>query len=272
MIRHEPNVAFAVGTGRCGTHFLAEVLKSEPEVSSWHERDPLMDTFHRYCRWYSLPVDPAGYLSCKRRGVETDLKTTRVSFEASAYLSFAVQDLIGEFDARVILLVRHPRSVVRSYLTKGVSSSQLVWYAEPFVQADVNLALGVQRNTAFHHFLGRIAPMGDEFARWNRLSRIGKLAWYWRAVNEHVVREFSSAQSENVMVCRLEDLDYSCYERLASFVGIKPTVNSRSFSRIAGKRPGNDPLVQPGSQWDTREEQEFEAELGDLPEEFGYVL
>lgn len=37
----ENKVSFAIGTGRCGTHFLAEVIKMEPGVSSVHERNPL---------------------------------------------------------------------------------------------------------------------------------------------------------------------------------------------------------------------------------------
>ncbi len=264
--------AFAVGTGRCGTHLIAELLGRERDVKSCHERDPLTDTFHRYCRWYRLPVDASGYIAYKRRNIESDLEQARISFEASAYVAFAVRDLIEAFDARIIHLVRHPRAVVESYLSKGAHLSQVGWYAEPFIQTDPKLALGVQRHTGFHHFLGRIAPMGDEFSSWNAMSRIGKLAWYWRTVNEHVAREAESIANARVMICRLEDLDHEKYLEIASFIGIQASLTERAFARIAKKRPGKQEKRLPAREWSQQERDEFAAQLGDAPMRFGYTL
>lgn len=45
-------VAFTLGTERCGTQFLQRVMAMELVVASHHERHPMGDAFHRYCRWY----------------------------------------------------------------------------------------------------------------------------------------------------------------------------------------------------------------------------
>src|SRR5262245_47390215 len=119
-----PGVGFAVGTGRCGTKFLAEALSRDPDIASHHERHPVSDTFHRYCRWYGVDVDEAGFIAAKRKAIEADLSTHRYSFEASGFLSLSLEALWKAFDARFVIMVRQPDRVVASYLRKG-------WYENP---------------------------------------------------------------------------------------------------------------------------------------------
>ena len=47
---YDGRVAFCVGTGRCGTTFLAEVAGREPGVAASHERLRLGATFHMFCK------------------------------------------------------------------------------------------------------------------------------------------------------------------------------------------------------------------------------
>ena len=56
-------VGLTIGTGRCGTPFIYQIMEKEPEVASSHERDPDNETFHRYCRWNNLPEDNEGFLA-----------------------------------------------------------------------------------------------------------------------------------------------------------------------------------------------------------------
>lgn len=85
----------AVCSGRCGTKFLAELFAMEREVASRRERRPLDDTFHRFCNWYGIPVDEAGFRACKRADIESDFSDhrVRVSFESSAFLSLSLPTL-----------------------------------------------------------------------------------------------------------------------------------------------------------------------------------
>jgi len=110
----EDRIAFAVGTGRCGTKFICRVLELEKSVASVHERNPPSDTFHRYCKWYGISVDHEGFLAAKKREIESDLETFDYSFESSAYLSLSVIELYERFNAKFILLVRKPHEVVAS--------------------------------------------------------------------------------------------------------------------------------------------------------------
>ena len=168
-------IGFAIGTGRCGTKFIAQIVDRESNVSSVHERNPLNETFHRYCKWYGLTVDNEGFLQEKEREIQQDFQENFYSFEASAHLSLSIQELYDRFEAKFLLLVRSPEKVVNSYLRKG-------WYEKPAVRVNPNLAPGYQECEAFHHFLGRIVPSGEKFEQWNQMSRVGKLAWFWNAL------------------------------------------------------------------------------------------
>jgi glycosyltransferase involved in cell wall biosynthesis len=260
---YEGRVGFSCGTGRCGTRFLVELLALEPDVAAIHERNPLNETFHRYCQWHRLPVDHEGFLLAKQREIESDLSHSRFSFEASAHLSLSILELFERFGARFILQVRRPDLVVNSYLRKG-------WYEQPIVRGNPELALGYQAGRDFHHFLGRVVPSGEEFLRWCELSRIGKLAWYWNALNERVLEQFSEIPDSHKLIVRLEELDFTTYGRIASFLGFDPALAREHFDRIAGRRPNALDNVPRWSHWNDAEAAEFEREVAPMAERFGY--
>lgn len=256
--------AFAVGTGKCGTHFLVELLKWEPDVAASHEREPRLQTFHRYCKWYNLPVDNEGYLQAMETRIADDLKNHSLSFEASSHLSLSIRELHERFSAKIILLVRHPRDVVRSYLKKG-------WYAEPIVQDRRDLALGYQDYGRFHHFLGRIVPRGDELDSWNELTQVGKLAWYWSRLNQAVLEEGQRLPSERWRLYRLETFDFEQYQEFSDFLGFRPQLRESEFNRIRTSRPGgkNPPSA---TRWSPAEWEQFRTYAGPLAEQLGYEL
>ncbi len=261
-------VGFAVGTGRCGTHFLDAVLRREGAVASSHERNPLNETFHRYCQWYRLPVDHEGFLDAKAGEIAHDLEGHELSFEASAYLSLSISELHGRFGARFMLLVRSPERVVSSFFRKGLADGE-PWYAEPFAQADPALALGYQACRSFHHFLARIAPMGEDFERWNRMTRVGKLAWFWNALNARALEQLDKLPDTHRRIVRLEDLDHDRYREVASFLGFEPRLDRRAYDRIAAMRPGSID-VPAAAGWTSLEVEEFEREVAPMAGRLGY--
>jgi hypothetical protein len=259
-------ISFAVGTGRCGTRFLYTLLAQERVAASSHERHPLNQTFHRYTTWYGLPVDQEGFLSCQAEGIQADLSQRRYSFEASAYLSFSIPALRTHFGAKFILLVRHPTAVIRSYLQKG-------WYDHSFYYRDHALAPGYQPSAQFHHFLGRIVPMGAAFDAWHRLTRPGKLAWYWNTVNQAVLDAFALLPPDQARIQRLEDLDFAAYTELCQFLGIQTRLRAPTFQRIQRERP-NRSSHQKARQisWSAIELSEIRNGAGALASRFGYAL
>ena len=257
------NVGFAIGTGRCGTKFLAEVMTQESYASSVHERNPLNETFHRYCKWYNLPVDHGGFLHTKTLEIQQDLEQYRFSFEASAFLSLSVQELYDRFDAKFILLLRNPIKVINSYLRKG-------WYEKPFIRENPDLALGYQDCRMFHHFLGRIVPSGEPFERWNQMSRVGKLAWYWKTLNSSVIEQFEKIPETHWRIERLEDLDYDRYLELTDFLGFRSTVPRRAYQKLQQCRPNALDRIPTPADWSETEVAEFEAEVAAIAQRFGY--
>ncbi|MFT6841350.1 MAG: hypothetical protein ACJASR_000110 [Psychroserpens sp.] len=257
------NTLFFVGTGRCGTHFTAELFSHEKEVTSHHERYPIPETFERYCQWYDLPVDHAGFIDIMRQGINQDLEKKKFSFESSAYLSFSIKELYDQFSSKIVLLTRHPKKMIESYINKG-------WYDKLFIQGNSELALGLQHGKLAHHTFSRFAPKGAYFDTWNNASRIVKLAWYWKVLNEKTITLGKQIGTENFKVIHIEDFDFNCYLEIAEWIKLKPTLTEKKFLKVRNKKPGKvkyDPITWLDS--DLSSYKEICAELGS---ELGYEI
>jgi hypothetical protein len=259
-------VAFALGTGRCGTYMAYEILRRDPAVAASHERNVFAECFHRYCTWYGLPVDDRAFVETKIAEIEADLADHVLSFEASAPLSFSIPVLYREFGARFVLFVRNPVDVVNSYLSKG-------WFEEEIYWQDHEKAPGYHSaHEQPHHFFGRLMPRGETYGSWRDLGRIGKLAWTWATVNRTIAQNFRELPSGTTMTIRLEDFDYECYRSLTAFLGRPAVLDRPGFEEIVGSRPNtrrNKPTV---AQWSARDVAEFRQEIGTAAEEFGYEV
>jgi hypothetical protein len=261
--RFRGRVGFAVGTGRCGTKFMAQVIGMEPRVASSHERNILNESFHRYCKWYGLPVDHEGFLQAKEAEIREDLQEHVFSFEASAQLSSSIHELYERFGARFVLLARSPDRVVNSFMRKTV-------YEKPFVCGNPHLALGYQPCEDFHHFLGRIAPVGETFEPWNEMTRVGKLAWYWNAVHADIFEQMENIPEAHRRVERIEDLSFSRYLETARFLGFKVTIGKQIYDDLVRRRPNALRDVPTVAAWTASEAAEFEAEVAPMAERLGY--
>jgi len=264
MKKTQKTTCFAIGTGRCGTQFLYKLLSKEPSIASHHERHPLSDTFERYCRWNHLAVDQGGFLATKRAGIEKDLEDKQVSFEASAYLSLSLEALYENFDARFIFLVRSPHKVVNSYLQKD-------WYADRVHRINPEKASGFQPGMAeAHHSFSRIVPRGTEAQAWHQMSRVGKLAWFWQAINHEILQQLKTIPQDQYRIVRIEDLDYSKYLELADFMGYRPQVNREMFTKLTASRPNRLYPQRQVNDWTKQEKTEFEHQVAALSELWEY--
>jgi hypothetical protein len=263
-MRYAGKVAFALGTGRCGTYLAHELMKRDVSVASSHERSILSAAFHRYCVWYGLPVDDEAFIRTKAAEIDADLARRQLSFEASAPLSLSVPLLYREFDARFVLFVRNPVDVVNSYLSKG-------WFKEEIYWRDDGRAPGYHpAHEHPHHSFGRLMPMGDEFAAWARLGRIGKLAWTWAMVNRRISKDFGALPPSHTMTVRLEDFDYGAYQRLTGFLGRAPALDRQAFDSLTRSRPNRREHKPTVAQWSARDATEFTEQIGTAAVEFGY--
>ena len=256
-------VGFAVGTGRCGTQFLSTVVASEPGVASSHERHIQNEAFHRYCQWYGLPVDHAGFAHLKKEEIAADLSDRRFSFEASAQLSASIETLYHHFRAKFLLVTRSPERVVNSFVRKGL-------YRDPVIIEDPQRAPGYQPIAPIHRFLGRITPTGAALEDWNRMTQVGRIAWYWNAVNEHVLDQFGRIAPDHWRIERLESLTWDRYKDLARFFGFVSQVSETEFRRIAASRPNSLDQVPTIANWSPLEKEEFQIQVHPMARLLGY--
>lgn len=261
----EGKVGFCVGTGRCGTTFFARLSSREPGVAASHERQRLGATFHMFCKWHGIAVDPEGFLSAKEDEIRRDLATDRFSLECNALLSHSLEELFQRFQARFLLLIREPASTVASFAVRG-------WFENTPVRGNASLPPSYRDGEEARHFLGRNIPNGAEFDRWRELTQIGRLAWFWQARNLAILDQFRRLPMSHCRVQRLEDFDYPSYRDVATFLGWQPQVGAATFDELARARLNAGPnLPRVMSDWNSVEVAEFEAEVGRLASTLGYA-
>lgn len=265
MIDYSNKTGFAIGTGRCGTLFLYKLMQMESSVASSHERNPDNEAFHRYCKWNSLPVDNEGFLSLKEHEILNDLEDHDFSFEASPHLSLSVHDLHDRFDSKFLFLVRRPDRVVSSFVHKG-------FYRHPYNVTNPDLAAGYQQQgrNPIHTFFARISPRGEEFKAWNELTAVGKVAWFWKTFNERTIKLLQDLPEESYQTVHIEDLDYEKYIDVSGFLGISSDVSQADFDELRSNRPHAFWNKRNLDQWSSQEISEFEEQVGELAEHFGY--
>jgi hypothetical protein len=255
------SVSFCVGTGRCGTTLLAQLAALEPDVAASHERLRLPATFHMYCKWHGIAVDPEGFLIDREAAIRDDLRDHRVSFESSALLSHSIAELHARFDARFLLLVRSPARTVASFAARG-------WFTEPIPWRDPALPPTLREGVEPRHFFGRNLPRGADYARWSALSQVGKIAWFWQARIRGILDQFRALPAAHRRIARLEDLDFAHYVEVATFLGWRPTIDHARFAALAQSRPNagpNAPIVL-----DARAAADLAAEVAPLAAALGY--
>lgn len=262
---YRDKVAFGVGTGRCGTKFIAELLSLHNSVNAVHERNPLNETFHRYCKWNKLKVDDLGFINCKIREIDDDLNKYSFSFESSAHLAFSIQELYQAFECKFVLFLRSPLDMIKSYAKKGV-------YANSIVRSNHNQPVGNQDNDKFHQFLGRIVPNGQEdFEKWNELSQYGKLAWWWKTINSSILEQLSQIPRDKWMIQRIEEFDYVQYMELMNFLNIHDRISEKKFYKLSKKRPNSFQHIKINTSWINKDMEALE-DLTPLAERLGYSL
>ena len=257
-------VGFCIGTGRCGTTFLAALAGREPEVAASHERLRLAATFHMFCKWHGIAIDSEGFLLDREEAIRSDLASRRFSFECSALLSHSLEELFARFRARFLLLVRNPADTVASFAVRG-------WFLKPIARQDPNRIPSYREGEEPRHFLGRNIPHGAEFERWTQLTQIGKLAWFWQARNRAILEQFRRLPAGHCRVERLEEFGFERYQEVAEFLGWKPRIDAGTFAELAGARLNTGPNAPRSSiTWTSRERSEFESEVAAVAAELGY--
>jgi len=264
-VKIERRPVFAVGTGRCGTHFLEAIMREDPSILALHTDrvNAEADSFLRYGLWYKLPIDLEPARDFRRRLILSAQEEGRSYFEANAYMAVASAELHQWYGANLIQLVRRPQDVVNSHLVKG-------WYDEAYPRGDAALLPGFPPEMIANHFFGRILPLGEEYKRWSALTRVGKVSWWINALNIRILDTLAKLPQEHVRVVKLEELDYDKYLDLHRLANGKSPMTRARFDEIRAARPGKGKSTRHSSDWNDAEWQEFMTETKPLHERVNY--
>lgn len=224
------SIILGIGTGRCGSRSLAEVLNQQPDVRVTHELLPLLP-------WHA--GDARRVIACRFARFRRERSAPIVGDVASFYLPYLEDAFALELDLRVICLERPCEEVVRSFCNwldhvhplptnHWARSPADGWYHEPIWT--------------------RIFPHYETQEREAGIRR------YW---NEYKTRIAALAQQfpDNVRVFPTADvLNSEAHQReMLAFVGIPHDQqvlvlgthvhgSPQPVSEQPGRAPGGDPL------------------------------
>lgn len=144
-MKQDDSIFFVVGTGRCGTVWLSRLLNTSKVAKIHHERYGA----DRAARELGSPKESASYIKRRVIDVNEDLKQKRFYGEVNPYMLYHIDALRVILGAKIYLLVRDGRDVVRS------------WHSRKIFDGG--------------HWEKVLKPEGD--------SKFEKVCWWWNQAN-----------------------------------------------------------------------------------------
>jgi len=271
---------FILGTGRCGTHSLANILGTVPQTLALHEGSTKTGAFNPdlgpmrglNCHIYRDPHKARARIRAteENRGLMrlrlAWLARSRVRLiqrleregthfcESNPYIYHLTRHLHARFpEAFFVHLVRDGYATTRSYLSRDKTTypDRLErkrrtgwWCAKPFPPTD-----------------------DEHFATWGGMNRLEKTAWFWQYVNDYIQECLQSLPSERTMTLRIEDLCEDRVEELLNLAGLPSDFDRKSLQRrvSTSKRSKSEG-------WTETQMAAFERIAGPTMRRFGYAL
>ncbi len=276
----EPRLFFGVGSGRCGTMTLANLLNAEPGVVAMHEGKfrvfeeagqqvlPFL-TLQNY-QAYRNPGSAISLFEKTRSGMEQIGRDHGALYFGDVAYNYApfLGAIINRFpQAKLIFIYRDGRDFVRSAYTNSLPDPTPVgWPGADRTLSKVERFVG----------LGRLRPVSVDPVNleWDELSPVAKNAWLWAETNRIILRGLKRWPRDQVFHIRFEtffaDLKGN-YQALRAFMGFDwqmPADFSRFFSRKINKR--KEKILSHWSAWDDATKEDFNRFGADVMETLGY--
>jgi hypothetical protein len=252
-----PNNKFILsfGAGRSGQNWFSKIFNSHTNWVGTCERFAEFEAFYRYICFYNLPIDKSGMFQLLKLASNRDLSKYQNTFIASPYFSFGVNELNSQLKPNYLFFhIRDPIKCVESFYAKG-------WYSN----IDTSLLKkGPMLNelSNLRHNFSRILPKDDYFNQWLKLTRIGKITWFWSIINKSIFDDFSKNVNSEKFFIRLEDVDqnYGMYQKLSEKFNFQNKMNKQKFYNVIYKAP-NKGLRNKHEykEWNKLEKQEFKS-------------
>lgn len=227
--RIKNKLVFVLSTGRSGSATIVDYLNKSEEVSAYHE------AFYVILKSLSLR-----YLTGKinKDQVKEELSNLIDNFYRydQSFVIHSDQKLVPFInilselypDAKFIWLIRHPKSFLKSVVSRG-------WYDndDPIPHKDTFL-LNLNHRS---HGLRVSGDLVGEYPEneWSSMNIFQRNLWYWKYWNGLIAEQFKSLPSNKKLVIKLEDFDQSLKE-IHDFIGIKSEVKETVKSNSVKKK------------------------------------
>ena len=251
-IYEEYSPCFVLSTGRCGTDFLAHVLKASRDLGVYQNPQPEF-------RFYKKDAYRANPTHSK--ALEEVIKSSRFEIILGEYqrgrryvetnnaICFFAPQLAALFPRSIFIhLIRHPGDFARSGMRRG-------WYT-----GTVETDIGILRK--------------PDDAEWDSCDRLMKIGWLWNETNSFI-RDFSNTiDSDRFLLVRSEDMfrDRGVILRIFSFLGARPPTE-RTLRRLTARKV-NEQIsgeMRPFEEWSQEQKDSLKRCLT-LHEIYGYEL
>ncbi len=217
-----------VTVGRSGSRWLADIFGKHNKVVSSVERLSDMEAFYRYVKWYKLNVDLTGVISALQDSIVQDWKSHDTSVIVSPYLSHDLKYLCDELGPdSIIWCVNDPKFTITSFYNKG-------WYKEYDRISPEFKIPGLHPGKSINHAIGRVIPNESQYKEWLSMTRVGKISWFYNAVNMEISESLKNIPIESKYTFKLEESDqyYDFYISLAKTFSLTPILSESEFLKI----------------------------------------
>ena len=257
-LKANKRLILCINVGRSGTRWLADIFNEHEGVVGTCERAVEYESFYRYVNWYDLDIDLTGVVNVLKDLIVQDWNNHDVSMIVSPYLSHDFISLYNELNPDFVIWgVNDPRFTVTSFYNKG-------WYEGISNISSEKKILGLMPGKSLSNSFGRVYPVGSFLNRWNKLTRIGKISWFYQQVNYEIYSSIVKIDQDKVFVFKLEEADqnYDYYLNMASIFNLRPMLTKSKFLRI--KKHNVRSVDNKKKKWSSIEEKEFQDFTSDF--------
>lgn len=239
---------------RSGTMWLCDIFDEHINATGITERNFEAEAYYRFISYNKLPIDTAGFIALVKHGILEDWKKGDIALVFSPYFSHSMLELYQALSpSRIIFAISDPEFTVQSIYNKG-------FFSQYYLRGRDDLALGFQPSFSgsWSQYFGRIVPNGPSYRDWEKLTRIGKIAWWGNHINVDIWQQLSQLPREKIHIFNLQEADqnYDWYLRMAKEFGLAPILSRERFLSIKGWRVRTEHNVH--HDWSVEERAEFE--------------
>jgi len=281
---------FLLGTGRCGTVTLFDILSTVPGVVCTHEGRVFskngvhigdlgkMFDITRYIYYDDLRSSNVKYKNSKKFSKKH--KRLRVHklmdiefFNRDIFMKTLGDDVVycdinpygfnhisyiyNKYpDAKFIHVIRNGPDVVRSYFLRKST------YPESKREHEYSL-----------YESGKPRPTSDDpyFSEWTSMSKLKKTSWFWQYVNNDIQDRLSVVPEENKMLFKIEDLSNESVVNILNFIGASGSASHWSEILDCSIRSNVTPSRSKRAfNWNPRKYKIFRDICGDTMKRLGY--